>query len=243
VYLTLFRRIKYHIATEMAFRILLLVSLLAGVVCLKLGKARGCTKQLPFDCFIGKGQDYVGLKSRGSTGRVCKNWRDEGTESMATPGIGNHNYCRNPGGSKEKPWCYTVDPAVEWELCSVSECPAEGAVPEPYEAPEGSKLDENGDPMKPCEYEPPNSPGFVEWKVGRACEDSKGSTNWLISAKKHNAADAAGCKQECVALAGSEYFTFSGTADADGNNCGCYRECVLVGEDLTINAPNTYRLK
>lgn len=32
------------------------------------------------------------------------------------------NYCRNPGGENERPWCYTKDPAVTWEYCSVSPC-------------------------------------------------------------------------------------------------------------------------
>lgn len=32
------------------------------------------------------------------------------------------NYCRNPGGEKERPWCYTKDPSMTWEYCSVSAC-------------------------------------------------------------------------------------------------------------------------
>lgn len=32
------------------------------------------------------------------------------------------NYCRNPGGENERPWCYTKDPSVTWEYCSVSPC-------------------------------------------------------------------------------------------------------------------------
>lgn len=32
------------------------------------------------------------------------------------------NYCRNPGGENERPWCYTKDPSVTWEYCNVSPC-------------------------------------------------------------------------------------------------------------------------
>lgn len=36
--------------------------------------------------------------------------------------IDAENYCRNPGGENERPWCYTKDPAVTWEYCSVFPC-------------------------------------------------------------------------------------------------------------------------
>ena len=36
------------------------------------------------------------------------------------------NHCRNPDGSKSRPWCFTTDPAVEWEECNVPACPSKG---------------------------------------------------------------------------------------------------------------------
>ncbi|RXN11781.1 skeletal receptor tyrosine kinase-like protein [Labeo rohita] len=32
------------------------------------------------------------------------------------------NYCRNPGGESDRPWCYTTNPNVRWEYCLVPKC-------------------------------------------------------------------------------------------------------------------------
>ena len=32
------------------------------------------------------------------------------------------NFCRNPGGTESRPWCYTADPAVRWQHCSLLPC-------------------------------------------------------------------------------------------------------------------------
>ena len=47
------------------------------------------------------------------------------------------NYCRNPGGSPEGPWCYTTDPSSRWEYCDVPLCPTPEPTPEPTPAPPG----------------------------------------------------------------------------------------------------------
>merc|ERR1719424_2235350 len=97
----------------------------------------------PFDCYKGKGEDYVGLVNMGESGRNCMNWIDQGEYKSTTKGIGGHNYCRNPEGSKEKPWCFTIDPQKEWEYCVVPECKdSDLKERKPYEAPEGSKSKE-----------------------------------------------------------------------------------------------------
>merc|ERR1719352_2205966 len=125
-------------------------------------------RSLPFDCYGGKGAAYQGLKDISTSGRECMNWVKQGKEKGE--GIGNHNYCRNPGGKKDKPWCYTVDPAVEWEFCEVPKCAKEAETPKPFVAPDGAKSKGS----KPCEYKPPDVPGYKEHEAGRACMDNKG---------------------------------------------------------------------
>ncbi|CAL8237834.1 unnamed protein product, partial [Boreogadus saida] len=35
---------------------------------------------------------------------------------------GSENQCRNPGGARERPWCYTSQPSLRWEYCPVPRC-------------------------------------------------------------------------------------------------------------------------
>ena len=53
--------------------------------------------------------------------RACKNW----SETRFTPVDGaDHNKCRNPGGSKPKPWCVVADgyPGPKIGFCDVQKC-------------------------------------------------------------------------------------------------------------------------
>ncbi len=34
----------------------------------------------------------------------------------------NHNFCRNPSGQWERPWCYSDNSDVDWEFCDVPLC-------------------------------------------------------------------------------------------------------------------------
>mmetsp|Transcript_35012 Transcript_35012/g.99593 ORF Transcript_35012/g.99593 Transcript_35012/m.99593 type:complete len:140 (+) Transcript_35012:84-503(+) len=121
----------------------------AEAVSLRSGQTQGAGGA--FDCFVGNGADYRGLHETTVSGRTCKNWLKQEKYAPGN-GIGSHSFCRNPEGSKEKPWCFTVDPAVEFELCDVPECEPEGPPRKPWKAPEGAKSDEAA-AKGPCEPE------------------------------------------------------------------------------------------
>merc|ERR1719313_3073206 len=77
-----------------------------------------------------KGKSYKGLLTSTSSGRSCQNWSKQkpheiGIEPSNENGLGNHNYCRNPDSSEDKPWCYTMDSSADHkkETCDVPECP------------------------------------------------------------------------------------------------------------------------
>lgn len=76
-----------------------------------------------------KGYSYKGLLTSTVSGRSCQNWLAEGPHTVGiTPdednGLGNHNFCRNPDESEEKPWCYTMDPNKDHakEVCEIPKC-------------------------------------------------------------------------------------------------------------------------
>ena len=67
---------------------------------------------------------YRGCQTKTTSGRTCQRWTSQSPhEHSNTPGryldkgLGNHNYCRNPGGTSGGIWCYTIDPHRRWEYC------------------------------------------------------------------------------------------------------------------------------
>ena len=67
---------------------------------------------------------YVGSVNVTKSKRNCLNWMSLNTTKSQTyktmDGIGNHNFCRNPGRAKEREFCYYSPSRTE--LCAVRSC-------------------------------------------------------------------------------------------------------------------------
>ncbi|XP_053321821.1 muscle, skeletal receptor tyrosine-protein kinase [Spea bombifrons] len=79
-------------------------------------------------CYKGNGRHYQGINSKTVSGIPCQKWSQQLPHLHRSlpevfPELANsENYCRNPGGESERPWCYTTDPNVRWEYCNIPQC-------------------------------------------------------------------------------------------------------------------------
>ena len=76
-------------------------------------------------------RNYFGSVSTTTSGYTCQRWDSQSphphnlTDPNRFPDASVQaasNYCRNPDGKAEGPWCFTDDPFVEWEYCDIPIC-------------------------------------------------------------------------------------------------------------------------
>ncbi|XP_029800593.1 plasminogen [Suricata suricatta] len=81
------------------------------------------------DCMFGNGKGYRGKKATTVTGIPCQEWaaQEPHRHSIFTPKTNpqaglEKNYCRNPDGDVNGPWCYTTSPRKLFDYCDVPLC-------------------------------------------------------------------------------------------------------------------------
>uniref|UniRef100_A0A3P8NAL8 Plasminogen n=1 Tax=Astatotilapia calliptera TaxID=8154 RepID=A0A3P8NAL8_ASTCA len=83
------------------------------------------------ECVNGIGRDYRGTKSRTNSGKICQRWDSNYPHRPNFMPQSNpladldSNFCRNPDGDSNGPWCYTTDANTRWEHCNVPSCSEE----------------------------------------------------------------------------------------------------------------------
>ena len=68
-----------------------------------------------------EGRAYGGHMNITGSGKPCQMWSKQSPHKHAYVGMGDMNFCRTTVSSM-KPWCYTNDPAVEFEYCDIPFC-------------------------------------------------------------------------------------------------------------------------
>ena len=72
-------------------------------------------------CQPQNGTAYTGQANTTLTGRVCQVWTEDTPHASGYKHLGEHNYCRDPVAGIGL-FCYTTDPAKQWERCDVPRC-------------------------------------------------------------------------------------------------------------------------
>ncbi|CAL1569816.1 unnamed protein product [Knipowitschia caucasica] len=85
-------------------------------------------------CYNDKGRFYQGDVNASRSGIPCQAWNQQVPHQHrlsvdVIPELkDSENFCRNPGGISEKPWCFTSNPNIRWEYCAVPLCGETGKV-------------------------------------------------------------------------------------------------------------------
>ena len=69
-----------------------------------------------------RGEDYMGTMNTTAGNLTCQAWSATEPHSHRKTDVGEHNYCRNPGGRREGVYCLTMDPNTRWQYCPLPLC-------------------------------------------------------------------------------------------------------------------------
>ncbi|CAH6788229.1 prothrombin [Phodopus roborovskii] len=107
-------------------------------------------------CALDLGMNYHGTVSVTHSGIECQLWRSRyphkpDINSTTHPRADlQENFCRNPDSSTKGPWCYTTDPTVRREECSVPICGQEGRTTVEMTPRSGGSKGALSPPLEPC---------------------------------------------------------------------------------------------
>ncbi|XP_067340148.1 tyrosine-protein kinase transmembrane receptor ROR2 [Channa argus] len=98
--------------------------------CMKIGvppEKLGPNSPSDHSCYNGSGADYRGTVSITKSSHDCQPWSAQYPHSHPLskeyPELwSSQNFCRNPGGLMQAPWCFTMDPQVRVDLCDIQPC-------------------------------------------------------------------------------------------------------------------------
>ena len=93
------------------------------IVCSQPSRGQGDQRQIGCQQRSILGRDYEGNTNTTIDGIPCQRWSDTYPWEHNFTDVGDHNFCRNPDGDSDGVWCYTTDPDIEYQYCSVPFCP------------------------------------------------------------------------------------------------------------------------
>ncbi|XP_062268195.1 muscle, skeletal receptor tyrosine-protein kinase [Platichthys flesus] len=117
--------------------------------------------QITTTCYNDRGRFYQGSVNVTRSGIPCQPWSQQVPHQHRLSvdvipelrSAGSH--CRNPGGISDKPWCYTSNPNIRWEYCSVLHCGEADTAP--VTKPESQSPRQ---PARPPPTSPVSSPAY-----------------------------------------------------------------------------------
>ncbi|RZC33210.1 tyrosine-protein kinase transmembrane receptor Ror-like [Asbolus verrucosus] len=79
-------------------------------------------------CYWDAGELYRGVQNTSELGNQCLRWAHLFHIHLSEhPELTGHNYCRNPGGIEQQPFCYVDGDPIRLEICNITKCKAEAA--------------------------------------------------------------------------------------------------------------------